>query len=148
MAIGAYLRAQLGDLPESLGRERLPGQLFDPRAGLAIDWVNRFKTVNFGVVLANTNNQTVLQDNGLRTYLLVQNQSAVNDLLLSFGTEAAASGIGSHIIIPRGNYELIGGQFGGSYVPKSSVNLRAAVAPIQALIHEGTLEPYEISTRN
>ena len=137
----------LGELPEDLGVERMPGREFDPSAGLALDWVNRFKTVNFGIVLNDTNSLTVLNDNALRTYLLIQNQSGVNNLLISFGTDVAASGLGSHIIFPEGNYELIGGQAGGAYVPKQSVNIRAAAAPIQLVVHEGTLEPYELSTR-
>ena len=80
----------LGELPEDLGRERAPGQEFDPSAGLGLDWFNRYKTVNFGVILATTDSQTVLNDNSLRTYILIQNQSG-NDLLVSFGTGVAAA---------------------------------------------------------
>lgn len=135
-------RQNLEGLPEDLQRERRAGRVFDPRSGVALDWVNRYKTVNFGVVIGIANS-TVLQDNHLRTYLLIQNQHPLSDLFLSFTTEAGA--FGSVIIIPRGNYELIGGEAGGSYVPSGSVNLLGAVAAMSVTVVEGTLSPYEIS---
>lgn len=140
------LDTALGDLPESLGHERRMGRMFDPSAGLALDWINRYKTTNFGIILP-ADSQTVLQDNALRTYLLVQNQSATSDITLSFGTDAALSGLGSVIIVPRGNYELIGGEAGGAFCPKQSVNVRSLVAGVQIVVIEGTLEPYDIATR-
>ncbi len=140
------IRAGLGSLPEDLMAYRRSRGLFDPSSGLALDWINRYKFTNFGVIV-QVASQTVLQDNPLRTYLLVQNQNAAADLQLSFGTDAAASGLGSVIIIPRGNYELIGGEAGGSAVPKASVNVRGTVANQQICVVEGTLEPYELATR-
>jgi len=139
-------RQNLGDLPESLQTERQGGRVFDPTSGLGLDWVNRFQTTNFGVILG-AESQTVLQDNALRTYLLIQNQSAAIDLFLSFTTDASIGPPGSILIIPRGNYELIGGQDGGSFVPKNSVNLLAAAPGVRVTIVEGTLLPYELSTR-
>ena len=137
-------RGQLGSLPEDLESYRRGGRMFDPSAGVAIDWINRYKVTNFGVQIGNVS-QTVLQDNALRTYLLIQNQSPATDLFLSFTTDANPT-IGSIIIIPRGNYELIGGEAGGSFVPKASVNL-ISTALINVVVVEGTLEPYELATR-
>lgn len=138
----------LGDLPESLKRERAPGQLFDPGAYMALEWINRYKTTNFGIIIAAAgDSQTILQDNQLRTYLLVQNQDAAADLQLSFSTDAAPGGLGSVVIIAGGNYELIGGQQGGAFCPKQSVNVRSTVAGQQICVVEGTLEPYEIAAR-
>lgn len=136
--------AGFGDLPEDIARERRAQQGFDPAASLALDWVNRYKTTNFGTLigLAST---TILQNNGLRTYLLVQNKDAVSDLFLTFTTDASSfAGI---LIIPRGNYELIGGEKGGSFVPSDSINLIGAAANMNVVIVEGTLMPFEMATR-
>jgi len=135
-----YFRNQLGDLPESLGRERRGGRVFDPTSGLALDWVNRYKTSNFGFIVGPGGAQ-LLQGNKLRTYLLVQNKDAATDLILSFGSEANLfNGI---IIIPRGNYELIGGEGGGAFCPPDSVNA-FATADVNIVVVEGTLSPYEM----
>lgn len=141
-----YQRGRLGDLPEDLSRYRRGGAVFDPSSGLALDWINRYKTTVFGFIL-QTGSQAVLQDNPLRTYLLIQNQSAATDIFLSFTNDAAANDLGSIIIIPRGNYELIGGEAGGAFVPKASVNMRAAAADTRIAVVEGTLEPYELASR-
>lgn len=136
--------AGFGDLPEDLQRERRGKQGFDPSTGLAVDWVNRYKTTNFGTLIGLAS-RNILQNNGLRTYLLVQNKDAVSDLFLTFTTDASAfAGI---LIIPRGNYELIGGEAGGSFVPSDSVNLIGAAAGMNVVIVEGTLMPYELATR-
>ena len=134
----------LGDLPEDIGRERRAKQGFDPQAGLALDWTNRYKTTNFGTVIGVAS-QTILQNNGLRTYLLVQNKDAASDLFLTFTTDASSfAGI---LIIPRGNYELVGGEAGGSFVPSDSVNLVGAAANMNVVVVEGTLMPFELATR-
>lgn len=136
--------AGLGDLPEDIGRERRAKQGFDPSAGLALDWINRYKTTNFGTLIGLTST-TILQNNGLRTYLLVQNKSAVADLFLTFTTDASSfAGI---LIIPRGNYELVGGEAGGSFVPSDSINLIGAATGMNVVIVEGTLMPFEFATR-
>jgi hypothetical protein len=130
----------LGDLPESLTRERRGGRVFDPTSGLALDWVNRYKTTNFGSIVGPAGTQLLL-GNKLRTYLLVQNKDAATDLFLSFGNDANAfNGV---IVIPRGNYELIGGEDGGAHIPQESVNAFATV-DIQVVVVEGTLSPYEM----
>lgn len=133
----------LGDLPEGLTRERLAGRVFDPTQGLALDWVNRYKVTNFGIILGAAS-QTVLQDNALRTYLLIQNQDLAANLQLSFTTDAAVGGLGSVVIIPGGNYELIGGEMGGAFCPKQSVNILGTVVGQQICIVEGTLEPHSL----
>lgn len=134
----------LGDLPEDIQRERRSRQGFDPSAGLVLDWVNRYKTTNFGTIVGTTS-RNILQNNGLRTYLLIQNKDAVSDLFLTFTTDASAfAGI---LIIPRGNYELIGGEAGGSFVPSDSVNLIGAAAGINVVVVEGTLMPHEMAIR-
>lgn len=136
--------AGLSDLPEDLKRERRAGQGFDPSAGLALDWLNRYKTTNFGTLIGITST-TILQNNGLRTYLLIQNKDAAADLFLTFTTDA--SSFGGILIIPRGNYELIGGEKGGSFVPSDSVNLVGAAANMNVVVVEGTLLPFELATR-
>lgn len=139
-----YPRNQLGDLPESLGRERRGGQMIDPMAGVALDWINRYKITNFGI-LVGLASITVLNENALRCYLIVQNKDPASDLFLTFGNEANA--FDGFTIIPRGNYELIGGEAGGAFIPKASVNLLGAAANMNVVVAEGTLEPYELATR-
>lgn len=134
----------LGDLPEDITRERRADQAFDPSAGLYLDWTNRYKTTNFRILIG-TASQTVLQNNGLRTYLLIQNKDPVSDLFLTFTTDASLdAGI---LIIPRGNYELIGGEAGGAFVPSDSVNLIGAAADISVVVVAGTLMPMELAVR-
>jgi len=136
--------AGLGDLPDDIQWERRARQGFDPSANLVLDWVNRYKTTNFGTIIGIAST-TVLQNNGLRTYLLVQNKDAANDLFLTFTTDASSfAGI---LIVPRGNYELIGGEAGGSFVPSDSINLIGAAADMNVVIVEGTLMPHELATR-
>lgn len=136
--------AGMGDLPEDIGRERQGKQGFDPAAGLAIDWINRYKTTNFGTLIQPAS-QTILQNNGLRTYLLIQNKDAAGDLFLTFTTDATP--FGGILIIPRGNYELIGGEAGGAFCPSDSVNLIGSAVDMNIVVVEGTLLPYELSTR-
>lgn len=135
---------RLGELPETLSRERQHGRYLDPSAGLYLDWSNRFTCINFGT-LVGLASQTVLQDNGLRTYLMIQNNHAANVVYLAFNSEATVfSGVR---IIAGGNYELIGGQQGGAFVPKSSINLLASGVDTNVVVVEGALEPEPISRR-
>lgn len=136
--------AGVGSLPEDLMRYRRAGQPFDPSAGLGLDWINRYKTTNFGTIVGVTST-TILQNNALRTYLLIQNKDVASNLFLTFTTDA--SSFGGILIIPRGNYELIGGEAGGSFVPSDSVNLIGAAANMNVVVVEGTLMPYELATR-
>ena len=130
----------LGDLPETLGYERRGGQMFDPSAGLKLDWSNRYKTLQFGFQ-AGPASAAVLQGNFLRTYLMIQNKDAAVDLFVAFGTEASAFNGG--LIIPLGNAELIGGEMGGCFCPPETVNVFAA-STINSLIIEGSLVPEEV----
>lgn len=138
------LGGHLGDLPEPLGRERLPGKMIDPHAELALDWINRYKTQAFSVLTTAGVGQTVLQNNPLRCYLMVQNLDAATDLHINWNTDAIVGN--SPLIIPRGNAEFIGGEAGGSFCPQDSVNIVSSLA-IRVAIIEGTLMPYELATR-
>ena len=137
-----YHSEPLGDLPADLGEERRAGQGFAPGAGLGLKWVNRYKTTNFGILIGLVG-QTVLQNNPLRTYLLIQNKNAAADLFLTYTTDA--SDFGGVLIIPRGNYELVGGEMGGSFCPSDSINLIGAAANMNVVVVEGTLMPYELA---
>lgn len=137
-------RGRLGELPEPLGRERWPRRAFDPNAGLYLDWYNRYQAINFGIHIG-TANQTVLQENGLRTYLLIQNNHAANTLFVAFNSEASA--FSSVHVLAGGFYELIGGAPAGAFCPKSSLNLLATGAATNVVIVEGTLQPLSESLR-
>ena len=128
----------LGELPADKLRERAPGPVVDPGAGLIPEWINNYTATLFPFSLP-TNDVTAIPANPLRCYLLIQNKDAAADLLVNFGNVANSfSGV---IIIPRGNYELIGGAVGGSFCPSNSVHLLATVANQQAVIIEGVLPP-------
>lgn len=136
--------SRLGELPETLYRERQPGLMHDPNAGLALDWSNRYRTTNF-FFLAQTTSTPILQENHLRCYLMVQNLDPANDLHIAFNSDAIFNT--SPVIIPRGNAEFIGGEAGGSFVPKASISVISSIANHRVAVVEGTLEPYNVQDR-
>lgn len=125
----------LGDLP--YGRD-MPGPMNDPGAGLIPEWTNNFTATNFPFVIGTTSEQ-IIPANPLRAYVLIQNKNAASDMFVNFGNSATTfNGI---IIIPRGNYELIGGAVGGPFSPSDSVHVLGAAAAMQGVIVEGVLPP-------
>lgn len=127
----------LGELPADYYRT---GPMIDPTAGLALDWDNRYKTLQFGAIVgvAEVN---ILQGNSLRTYLLIQNQDLALDVFVGFGT--SAGGINGALIIPRGFGEFIGGEMGGCFCPPESINIICPGGNARINIVEGSLNPYE-----
>lgn len=125
----------MGELP--YGRD-VPGPINDPGADLIPEWINNYTAtiISFtaGVVSAQ-----IIPANPLRVYVLVQNKNAASDMFINFGT--AASAVNSITIIPRGNYELIGGANGGPFSPMDSIHMLGAVAAMQGAIVEGVLPP-------
>ena len=132
------LRGGLGDLPGDYYRA---GPMIDPTAGLALDWSNKYKTLQFGFIVNGT--FTGLQGNALRTYLYIGNKSPATDLFVAFGTGASA--FNGALIPPRGNLLFVGGEMGGSFCPPETVNLFSGAA-VNVTVIEGTLMPYEVST--
>lgn len=125
----------LGDIPS---RDEYVGDINDPGAGLIPEWINNFTTANYPFVIGLTSEQ-VIPANPLRSYLLVQNKNAASDMFINFGQKATAfNGV---IIIPRGNYEFIGGAVGGSFVPSDSVWILGAAAGLNGVLVEGVLPP-------
>lgn len=133
------MRRTLSGLPEPLRRERdLNKRILDPGAGLVPDWINNYTSANYAFTIGIVSEQ-IVPANPLRCYLLIQNKSAISDMFINFGTKATpANGI---IIIPRGNYELIGGAIGGSFCPGNSVWMLGAVAGLSGVLNEGVLPP-------
>lgn len=110
----------------------------DPGAGLIPEWVNNFKASNFPFTIGTTATQ-IVPANPLRCYLLVQNKNAASDMFINFGQKATTyNGI---IIIPRGNYEFIGGANGGPFSPSDSVWILGAAAGMEGVLVEGVLPP-------
>ena len=110
----------------------------DPGAGLTPDWYNNYETANFPFTLAAGASQRILPANPLRAYLLVQNKDAATDMFIAFNTNANAyNGI---LIIPEGNYEFIGGERGGCFVPKGDIYCFSTAA-IDGVAVEGTMPP-------
>lgn len=125
----------VGDLPY----DRQPvGPINDPGAGLIPDWTNNYTATNFPFIIG-TNSEQIIPANPLRAYVLIQNKDAGSDMFVNFGVSATAfNGV---IIIPRGNYELIGGANGGSFSPSDSIHVLGAAANMQGVIVEGVLPP-------
>jgi len=128
-------RRGLGDLPRDHSRT---GPLNDPGAGLIPDWVNNYKASNFPFVTGLISQQ-VIPANPLRCYVLVQNKNALNDMFINFGADATPfNGV---IIIPRGNYEFVGGSNNGAFSPSDSINILGAIAGMNGVVVEGVLPP-------
>ena len=129
----------LSGLPEPLRRERdLTGRIHDPGAGLLPDWRNSFTAATYPFTIGLTAMQ-IVPANPLRCYLLVQNKSAASDMFINFGQKPTAdNGV---IIIPRGNYEFIGGANGGPYSPGNSIWMLGAAAALSGVLVEGVLPP-------
>ncbi len=95
---------------------------------------NSDTATNFPFVIGLQSTQ-IIPANPLRVYLLVQNKDAGADMFINFGQKANAfNGV---IIIPRGNFEFIGGGPGGSFSPQDSVWLLGAVADMNGVLVEG-----------
>ena len=128
----------LGDLPFPLRRERRPGPKIDPGSGLIPEWINYYRASNFPFVIGIVS-EPIIPANPLRAYVLIQNKNAASDMFVNFGNDATAfNGI---IIIPRGNYEFIGGANGGSFSPSDSIHVLGAAAGMEGVIVEGVLPP-------
>ncbi len=116
-------------------RGAVPGQ---PRrmASGRLAWVNRYTATNFPFVIG-TESQQIIPANPLRTYLLIQNKDAGSDMFLNFGQKA--NDFNGVIIVPRGNFELIGGSTGGPFVPSDSIWILGAAAAMEGVLVEGVL---------
>lgn len=125
----------LGELPRDYYKQ---GPVNDPGAGLIPEWVNNFTATNFPFVIGTTSEQ-IIPSNPLRSYVLIQNKDAASDMFVNFGN--AATAFNGVIIIPRGNYELIGGAVGGPFSPSDSIHVLGAVAGMQGVVVEGVLPP-------
>ena len=129
---------QLGELPEDQLKDRRPGPMHDPGAGLIPEWYNYYTSNNYGFQVG-TVSENILPANRLRAYVLVQNKDAAADMYISFG--ASADAFNGVLIIPRGNYELIGGEKGGAFVPSDSIHVLGTVANQQGVLVEGVMPP-------
>ena len=128
-------RAPSDDVHYPGDRGAVPGQPGRTPSGAA-RWVNRYTATNFPFVIG-TESEQIIPANPLRAYLLVQNKDAGSDMFLNFGQKANAfNGV---IIVPRGNFELIGGSIGGPFVPSDSVWIVGAAAVMEGVLIEGVL---------
>lgn len=108
-----------------------------PGEGLVAHWVNRNRQINTPFIVGAAS-QMILPANPLRTYLLIQNKNVANNMFVNFGTEATVfNGI---IIIPLGNYEMIGGAY-GAYCPSESVHILGTAAGLAGVVTVGLLPP-------
>jgi len=128
---------QLSELPDS---EFAGKRIYSPGSGSIENWKNKFTQANYPFTLATANrSEKVLPANPYRVYVLIQNKDAAADMFINFGMSAGAyNGI---IIIPRGNYELIGGAMGGAFCPRDSINVMSATAAVEGVVTEGVYLP-------
>lgn len=97
-------------------------------------WVNPYR----GVVIPFTiglRSQQIISANPRRAYVLIQNLNAGADMWVNFGNEAVVGS--SVLLIPRGNYELIGGAKGGVFSPFNGVHVIGTVAAQRGIIVQG-----------
>ena len=137
-AIGVKMRnlryRTLGDLPYD---RDVGGKLNRPSGGLLYgEWENRY-TASLYPFLTEATAQQIIPANARRAYLLVQNKDPANDLLVNFGQKPTA--FNSVIIEPRGNYEFVGGSFGGAFVPMDSVWVLGGAVSMNGVLVEGVL---------
>lgn len=130
----------LGELSPDLLRERSVAgkRIHSPGERTGFEWINNYSQSNYPFVIGIASEQ-IIPANPLRSYVLIQNKNAASDMFINFGS--AANAFNGIIIVPRGNYELIGGAVGGSYCPRDSINILGAVAGMQGVITEGVLLP-------
>ncbi len=103
--------------------------------GVAREWTNPYRgtIIPFSVDLVS---EQIIPANRHRCYVLIQNLNAANDMWVNFGVEAAVNA--SILIIPRGNYELIGGaQRGAPFSPADSIHVLGTVAAQFGIVSEG-----------
>lgn len=124
----------LGDLPYDRDHQ---GTINLPSAALLEgEWQNRDTASNYPFVVGTTA-ELIVPANSRRTYLLVQNKSTTDDMFINFGQKATTfNGV---IIIPRGNFEFVGGSFGGAFVPSDSIWILGAIAGMDGVLTEGVL---------
>ena len=135
----------LGGLPydrDEIGPVNVPGKGVLARRPIpgappqAQRWLNKSSASNYPFRIGTTSEQ-IVPANPLRTYLLIQNKDAGADMFVNFGQKATLfNGI---IIIPRGNFELIGGARGGAFCPFNSVWILGDVADMEGVLIEGVL---------
>lgn len=104
-----------------------------PRPGAA-GWSNPYTATNFPFVIG-TESMQIVPANPLRTYLLIQNKDAGSDMFINFGQKA--NSFNGVIIVPRGNYEFVGGSQGGPFCPNDSVWVIGTAAVMQGVLVEG-----------
>lgn len=126
--------APLGDLPYDRDRG---GKLNRPSGGLLPgEWENRYTASLYPFVTVATAQQ-IVPANARRAYLLVQNKDGATDMFINFGQKPSA--FTSVIIIPGGNYEFVGGSFGGAFVPMDSVWIIGGAVGLEGVLVEGVL---------
>ena len=125
----------LGELPADYRRQ---GPLLDPNGPEIGAYENKYTATQYPFVVGLSSIQ-VIPSNPYRCYVLIQNKDSVNNMFVSFGTNATA--FGSIIIVPEGNYELIGGGIGGAFCPNNSVYVLGTVAGQSGVLVEGVLPP-------
>jgi hypothetical protein len=97
-------------------------------------WINPYR----GIVIPfsiGERSQQIISANARRCYVLIQNLDAGQDMWVNFGNEAVVGS--SVLLIPRGNYELIGGARGGAFSPFNGVHVIGTVAKQRGIIVQG-----------
>lgn len=113
-------------------------RVHEPGAGLLYNWINPYTQSNTPFI-TGVGSAMILPANPIRSYVLIQNKNNAANMFINFGSSANVfNGI---IIIPLGNYELIGGATGGAYCPRDSIHILGAAVNMQGVITEGIMPP-------
>ena len=117
-------------LPQGRKRKKV---ILEPGRGQIADWINRYSLSTFAFTAGIVSDRK-LPANPLRTYLLIQNNSA-GVMFVNFGTEATAiSGIQ---IIAGGNYIMEGGAPAGAFVAPNDVYILGSAGNLAGVIGQG-----------
>ena len=112
---------------------RRTGRMLEPGKGHIADWTNRY-TLSLFPFTIGISPERVLPANPMRTYLIIQNKSA-GIIFVNFGQNPTE--FASIEIAAGGNYEIIGGAQGGSFVPPDDVYILGSAAALDGSIGEG-----------
>lgn len=101
-------------------------------------WTNPYRLSIYPFTPDTAVSQQVLGGNMRRAYLVIQNKGPGN-LFVNFGQ--AADALNSITLVPTQQWEIIGGQEGGSFIPRDSIYVLTDTLGTTGVMAEGVAVP-------
>lgn len=136
-ATALEIAQQLPPFPFSPAANALARQPVDPGLKDA-GWRNPYRTALYPFTPDTANSIQALPANPRRAYLVIQNKGPGN-LYVNFNQWADA--LNSVTLVPSQQWELIGGQAGGSFVPSDAIYVLTDLAGTTGVVVEGVAVP-------